>query len=372
MGRDEIQALVGKPTRAATASAYILGGYSVRILVVSLFALIFSGCGTTPPDSPPVTAPLFELEGQDLLIEVPGNGESSSQQQSRTVRVKHLPATSGDSLYLETDASLIVGDDGITIQDLQAIAHEAPDDPRYHDLLVRIFNEYGVSMSYLPRGFSAGLGASIDLSENVDASNVLEHLTGQLWYGKYFERPDECSRIARGANRIAGSARIDFVARLIPQHLVDRYVANPKELDIDARSNYVDLDYKNTQPGKRRTGLEEPNTYSDDSLPVLRLLAGLVERLGVYDLAVVIPGKNGPILVGRTWLGDYADNQEQTYSASALEGKQMAWFFLDFNEAAITMQKTPRLSRVDYTPKSTCARRLTSTDLTALPDPRPL
>ncbi len=83
-------------------------------------------------------------------------------------------------------------------------------------------------MSYLPRGFSAGLGASIDLTDDVDISDVLEHLTGRVWFGKYFERPDPCSRLARGANRIGQSARVDFVTRLIPQNLIESFVENPE------------------------------------------------------------------------------------------------------------------------------------------------
>lgn len=335
----------------------------MRILVISLLFVLLSGCGGTQPEENEIAdGPQFRLDGEDLLIEV---------EDGRTVRVKHLPVTPGESLYVETDAALVVSEDGITIQDLQALAHNAPTDGRYTDLLLKIFNEYGVSMSYLPRGFSAGLGAAIDISDDVDASNALEHLTGKLWYGKYFERPDECSRIARGANRIGGSARIDFVARLIPHGLIDRYVEGRADLGIDARSSYVDLDYKSTQPGKRRTSLAEPDTYTEDNFPVLNLLSGLVERLGVYDLGVMIPGKNGPILVGRTWLGEYADNREQTYSAG-LDGKQIAWFFLDFSEAAVTSQETPGLSRVEYTPKGACDRRAASPEAAELPDPRPL
>lgn len=337
----------------------------MKILVISLVSLLAYGCGAPPPDTPQTAdGPRFELDGQDLLVVVDDEG--------RTARVKHLPATDGESLYLEDDVALIASDDGITIRDLQAIAHNAPRDRRYHDLLVKIFNEYGVSMSYLPRGYAAGLGAAIDLSDRADASDALEHLTGALWFGKYFESPAECARITRGANRIGGSARIDFVARLIPQDLVDRYVEDPASLDIHARSNYVDLNYKSTQPGRKRKSLEEPNTHADDDFPGLRRLAGVVERLGVYDLGVMIPGKNGPILVGRTWLGKYADNREQTYSASSLDGKQIAWFFLDFSQAAIETQETPSLSRVEYTPKSPCDRRATSTELPDLPDPRPL
>lgn len=345
--------------------------YIVQTVSLGSLALLLSmGCGSSMSEPVNDDRALFDLDGQDLLIEV---GDPATRQAAmRRVRVKFLPEADGESLYLETDPALRVGADGMTIQDLQAIAHKAPTDRRYQDLLVKIFNEYGISMSYLPRGFSAGLGASIDLSESVDASNALEHLTGTLWYGKYFERPDMCSRVTRGANRIAGHARIDFVARLIPRDQIDRFVENPADLEIAARSDYVDLNYKFTLPGKRRSSLDDPDTHSDDSLPVLNELAGLVERLGVYDLGVMIPGKNGPILVGRTWLGEYADNRERTYSATALDGKQIAWFFLDFSEEAIRTQDTPQLSGVEYTPKSSCERRSRSTDASDLPEPRPL
>ncbi len=316
----------------------------------------------------PTAEALFEMDGQDLLIAVAAPDGTGT----RKARVKHVPETVDGSLYLETDDALKVDGDGITIEDLQTIAHRAPTDPRHVELLLKIFNEYGVSMSYLPRGFSAGRAASIDLSDDVDASSALEHLTGRLWYGKYFERPDQCLRLTRGANRIGKNARVDFVARLLPQDLVGSFVENLEGLDINARSNYVDLDYKVTLPKQRRTALDEPNTHSEDNFPVLRRIAGLVEKLGVYDLGVMIPGRNGPILVGRTWLGEYADNAQQTYSASSLDGKQIAWFFLDFNEAAIESQETPHMSRVEYTPKSACDRRLLSSEDLDLPAPRPL
>lgn len=330
--------------------------------LVAIAALVLA-CGSPPVDSPPVDSPpdaaLFEMDGQDLVIG------------AQKVRVKHLPASMGDDLYLATDEALVVAADGITIADLQAIAHEAPRDPKNVELLLKIFNEYGVSMSYLPRGYSAGRGAAIDLSDRVDASNALEHLTGSAWFGKYFERPDECRRTTRGANRIGKHARVDFVARLIPQDRIASYVTDPESLDIHARSNYVDLDYKSTQPGKRRTSLDEPNTHTDDNFPVLSSIAGLVERLGVYDLCVVIPGRHGPILVGRTWLGEYADNTEETYTASSLDGKQIAWFFLDFSEAALAQQDST-LSPVEYSPKSSCERRTVASEAEPLPAPRPL
>ena len=343
-------------------------------LAFGLLSLLSTSCGSPPTEDPPAETPpaaetgaLFELDGQDLVIGLTGPGGTT-----HTARVKHLPETVDGALYLESDEALRVGGDGITIEDLQAIAHEAPRDARYVEVLLKIFNEYGVSMSYLPRGFSAGLGASIDLADNVDASDVLEHLTGRLWFGKYFEQPDRCFRLTRGANRIGRHLRIDFVARLIPRDRIENFVESPESLDIRARSNFVDLNYASTLPAQRRTGLDQPHTHTDDGVLGLRRMAGLVERLGVYDLGVVIPGRHGPILVGRTWLGEYADNAERTYSASALEGRQIAWFFLDFNEGALATQDAPSLSQVEYVAKSTCERRPLSDEGLELPAPRPL
>jgi len=357
-------------TALHTSTRLPASGISIAVaLTIGLFLLSSIACSPPADDrgTPEGTdaGSFFELDGQDLLISVPGS-EATSR-----ARVKHLPVTVDGELYLDTDEALRVPSDGITIQDLQALAHEAPRDQRYADLLVKIFNEYGVSMSYLPRGYSAGLGAAIDLSSQVDASNALELMTGNLWYGKYFEQPDQCLRVTRGANRIGDDLRVDFVARLLPNDRLEQFVEAPRSLDIDARSNYVDLNYASPLPGQRRTSLEEPNTYRVDTNPVLAPVAGLVAALGVYDLGVVIPGRNGPILVGRTWLGEYADNAQQTYSASLLDGKQIAWFFLDFNEAAIEGQEAPADSEVGYMPKSTCERRTLASDGDALPPPRP-
>lgn len=346
-------------------------GGLVAAFVTGLLSLQSIGCSSPTderPGEPEEGSPpeaLFELDGQDLLVTIPGDD-------TRQARVKHLPPVLDGELYLDSDESLRVEGDGITIEDLQALAREVPGDARYRELLVRIFNEYGVSMSYLPRGFSAGLGAAIDLADEVDASDVLEHLTGNIWYGKYFERPGQCLRLTRGANRIGDHLRIDFVARLLPRDQIERFVASADSLDIRARSNYVDLNYASAMAQMRRTSLQEPHAYTEDTFPVLRRMAGLVERLGVYDLGVVIPGRHGPVLVGRTWLGEYADNAEQTYSAASLDGRQIAWFFLDFNEGAIESQAAPSDRRVAYTSKSSCERRALTSEADELPAPRPL
>ena len=88
----------------------------MKILVIGLLVFLLSACRSTMPETPLTDAALFKLDGQDLLIEI----------ETRKVRVKYLPATVGESLYLETDDALKVGGDGITVQDLQAIAREAP------------------------------------------------------------------------------------------------------------------------------------------------------------------------------------------------------------------------------------------------------
>jgi hypothetical protein len=354
-------------TNLQIARRHSARAFGIAALAIGLCSPPSLGCRSSSDDGETTgTGPLVELEGQDLLVAVPG-GDTI-----RRARVRHLPATMGEALYLDTDDALRVEGDGITIADLQALAREAPRDQEYADLLVRIFNDYGVSMSYLPRGFSAGLGAAIDLSDRVDASDALQHLTGDIWYGKYFERPDRCLRVTRGANRIGDQLRVDFVARLLPRDGLERFVEGPASLDIHARSNYVDLNYAAPLPEQRRTALDEPDTHREDNVPVLRRIAGLVETLGVYDLGVVVPGRHGPILVGRTWLGTYADDAEQTYAASLLDGRQIAWFFLDFNEAALETQEAPRDRRVAYAGTSACERRSLAGEGDPLPAPRSL
>lgn len=62
----------------------------------------------------------------------------------------------------------------------------------------------------------------------------------------------------------------------------------------------------------------------------------LVSKIPVYDVQVAVPGKYGPVYIGKTWFGKYAKNREFTASDP---NKLIARYFLDFNPQAVKEQR---------------------------------
>jgi hypothetical protein len=55
-----------------------------------------------------------------------------------------------------------------------------------------------------------------------------------------------------------------------------------------------------------------------------------------FDVMVAVKGKYGPVFVGKTWLGKYDDRGEFTAHDP---NKVIGYYFLDFNEAAVSEQR---------------------------------
>ena len=253
--------------------------------------------------------------------------------------------------YSDDSDSLKVGPTGVTTYTLKEMI-----DNGQEKIVLDYFNNYGVNMISLPAGYAAGTGARI-FGLDVDSltSRLLGILTGKSWYGKFFEGTDECRITSTGANRIWSEDRVEFVTQIIPKDQLHRYT----NIAVNPRSNVVELNYSDTRPGYSRS-IDSRNSKQRDPLGTV---ARLVEKLGIYDLIVAIPGRYGPIWLGRTWRGDYSGQGPEhrpdfePYFKDDSQ-KQIAWFFLDFNEAALAKQRqiqTNALRHVDYIKRVSCA-----------------
>jgi hypothetical protein len=182
------------------------------------------------------------------------------------------------------------------------------------DVLNDLFNNHGVHLEKLPEGYAAGAGARAIEVKNSLYSRVIDDLSGKNWRGKIFF-PSENPRMTRGLNRIKQTQllkpsitpMVSFVARLWDKH----------PLVPAAKSNLITLSY------------EKPVTQN-----YWQELA--LTQIQIYDVIVAVPGKYGPVFIGKTWLGKYAENRDFI----ALDKNQMtAWFFLDFNAQALSIQQ---------------------------------
>lgn len=181
------------------------------------------------------------------------------------------------------------------------------------ETLERLFNN-GVSLDRLPVGYAAGTGARVLGMPTEAGLTLIDNLTGLNWRGKiFFESKDPKS--SHGLNRIRRIMNGDrvpivpmaaFTTRLLPRH----------ELVPEATSNLVILNYTN------------PLT-----LPYWQ--ERVLTKIQVYDIMVAVPGKYGPVYVGKTWLGSYNENGE---FRAFNPGELIAWYFLDFNQGALDEQ----------------------------------
>ena len=70
--------------------------------------------------------------------------------------------------------------------------------------------------------------------------------------------------------------------------------------------------------------------------PGAGVIPELVKAVGIYDLMVAIPGKYGPVYVGKTWFGRYKQGTEP--NSFRAKTSQVLWYFLDFNPGALAEQ----------------------------------
>ncbi|MBI3548989.1 MAG: hypothetical protein HY078_08120 [Elusimicrobia bacterium] len=219
---------------------------------------------------------------------------------------KRVPLFSKDEVFQASDKRLAVGAEGITINELSALAKE-----KKFDVLEKLFKEYAVTVACLPHGHSAGAPGGVFVEHvRTGVSGAFTELAGLLWQGKVFSpgAGPECRSESNGENRVSALEYIKFVPRLIGK----------SSLASTRASNMVELNY---------------------SAPGVGVLPLAVRALGVYDLMAAVPGKYGPLYIGKTWLGRYNKGNAPDSFVKYRNSKQVAWFFLDFSEGALNDQK---------------------------------
>ena len=177
-----------------------------------------------------------------------------------------------------------------------------------------LYNHHSLHLDALPSGYAAGAGAKVfDLSLGA-ATSLLDGVTGNQWKGKMFF-PSTNPRETRGMNRIKSLfgpvvPMGSFVTKLIEKH--------PLIPDLES-GNVVLLNY--AHPARKK----DP--------PIQEKILEIVQ---VYDLMVAVPGKYGPVFVGKTWLGNYSKKDGEFTAFDP--NKLIAWYFLDFNAGALQQQ----------------------------------
>ena len=211
--------------------------------------------------------------------------------------------------YDHSDPILRTGDDGLTVWALQDMARKK----RFEEL-DGLFNN-GVTMNALPVGMCAGAAARVFDTDNKLISELLHYITGKNWRGKVFFRSKNTA-VSQGRNRIRESVLIPN-SRIVPMAKFDTMLLDSHPLAPHAKSSVVVLNYF-------------------DPLTRPYLQERLVSKVPVFDVQVAVPGKYGPVYIGKTWLGKYAKNREFTATDP---NKLIARYFLDFNPEAVKEQK---------------------------------
>lgn len=179
--------------------------------------------------------------------------------------------------------------------------------------LENLFNN-GVSLDRLPVGYATGTGARVLGLPTQLGVTVLDSLTGANWRGKIFFASSD-PRSSRGLNRIRRVLNGDRVP-ILPMAAFTTKLLDSDPLVPGVSSNFVILNYA------------QPRTK--DYWQELALT-----KIQVYDVMVAVPGKYGPVYVGKTWLGSY-DKKGEFHAF--VENRLVAWYFLDFNQAALEEQ----------------------------------
>ena len=233
--------------------------------------------------------------------------------------------------YSHDDPSLRTGDGGLTVWTLREMLQR-----KQFGELENLFNN-GLTMDALPVGYAVGTGAPIlDFGSELVAkaldyltidskyfkadgkqllSDAADYLVGKHWRGKIFF-PSNNKRVSEGRNRIRafpGLAR----SPIVPMARFDTMLLDDHPLTRGVKSNVVILNYSNPQ-----------------TRPYLQEL--VATTIHAYDVQVAVRGKYGPIFVGKTWLGKYDKNGE---FAAFDPNQTVAWYFLDFNDAAVKEQR---------------------------------
>jgi hypothetical protein len=211
--------------------------------------------------------------------------------------------------YDHNDPRLRTGAGGLTVWTLQNMAQKNSEE------LDELFDN-GVTLNALPVGLAAGTAARVFDFDNKLISELLDCITGKSWRGKVFFISKN-KRVSQGRNRIRESMLIPN-SRIVPMCKFVTKLLDSHPLAPRAKSNVVILNYA-------------------DSLTRPYLFERLVSKVPVYDVQVAVPGKYGPVYIGKTWYGKY-DKTNGEFIASDPD-KLIARYFLDFNPEAIKEQK---------------------------------
>jgi hypothetical protein len=211
--------------------------------------------------------------------------------------------------YDHNDRRLKTGIGGLTIWTLQNMAQE-----KRFDELDELFDN-GVTMNALPIGMAAGTAARVFDSDNKLISELLDSIASKNWRGKVFFTSTN-KRVSQGRNRIKESLLLPN-SRIVPMCKFDTMLLDSHPLAPRAKSSVVILSYP-------------------DPLTRPYLQERLVSKIPVYDIQVAVPGKFGPVYIGKTWFGNYDKKGEFTASDP---NKLIARYFLDFNPEAVKEQR---------------------------------
>lgn len=232
-----------------------------------------------------------------------------------------LPAKNQGELWHPEDPQLVDGEGGLTIYSLKALAESR--DRKDLEKLENLFR-HGVSMDQLPVGYAAGTGARV-FGTTGSVGSFVDKLVGAEWYGKiFFESVDKVN--THGLNRIKADPLDSKSAVLaMASFTSEMRDSDPLIAPSEVASNFVVLNY--AKPTTKNYPQELALTH-----------------VQVYDVMVAVPGKYGPIYIGKTWKGKYA---EFSHFIPDNSKHNVAWFFLDFNPGALAEQKQIRLENGD-------------------------
>jgi len=197
----------------------------------------------------------------------------------------------------------------ITIWALQDLAKNEK-----FDVLNDLFNNHGIQLDQLPHGYSAGAAAKV-FNADGPIGGLLDAITGKSWRGKIFF-PSPEPRQSMGLNRIKEA--FVFFPTITPMASFVTELVDKDSLVPEAKSNLVILNYAHPKT---------KNYWQETALT----------QIQVYDVMVAVQGKYGPVFIGKTWLGSYDD--KDVFHADHPD-RLVAWFFLDFNPAALKVQQS--------------------------------
>jgi hypothetical protein len=190
------------------------------------------------------------------------------------------------------------------------------------DELDRLFDN-GLTMNALPVGLAAGAAARVFDFDNKLINELLDSFTGKNWRGKVFFASKN-PRVSQGRNRIKESLLFPR-SRVVPMAKFETMLLDSHPLSPRAQSSVVILSYP-------------------DCLTRPYLQERLVSKVPVYDIQVAVPGKYGPVYIGKTWFGRYNNSGQFTASDP---NKLIARYFLDFNPEALKEQKEEHWDECD-------------------------